>query len=66
MFGGGFYLTPSKIESVFSSNLKPMLYMLEYADNPARVLTESVPSWLLNNLDQKKIKTASYEDLIEK
>ncbi|MEI7440573.1 MAG: M14 family metallopeptidase [bacterium] len=66
MFGGGFYLSPSKIESVFSSNLKPMLYMLEYADNPARVLTESVPSWLLNNLDQKTIKTASYEDLIER
>jgi hypothetical protein len=66
MFGGGFYLSPNKIESVFNSNLKPMLYMLEYADNPARVLTEAVPAWLLRGLNQKTVKTARYEDLVEK
>jgi carboxypeptidase T len=66
MFGGGFYLSPSKIESVFNSNLKPMLYMLEYADNPARVLTEAVPTWLINNLEKKNIKIASYDDLLDK
>jgi hypothetical protein len=66
MFGGGFYLSPNKIESVFNSNLKPMLYMLEYADNPARVLTEAVPAWLLSGLKQKTVKTARYEDLVEK
>jgi carboxypeptidase T len=66
MFGGGFYLSPSKIESVFNSNLKPMLYMLEYADNPARVLTEAMPAWLLRGLHEKNLKTAQYEDLVEK
>lgn len=63
IFGGGFYLSPSKIESVFNENLKPMLYMLEYADSPKRVLTEPVPDYLESGLETKQLKIAQYSDL---
>ncbi len=63
IFGGGFYLSPSKIEGVFNENLKPMLYMLEYADNPKRVLTEPVPAYLESELAPKQLKIAQYSDL---
>jgi len=63
IFGGGFYLNPSKIEGVFNENLKPMLYMLEYADNPKRVLTEPVPAYLESELAPKQLKIAQYSDL---
>lgn len=36
--GGGFYPSPDVIKPVFQKNLEPCLYLLEYADNPYRVL----------------------------
>lgn len=36
--GGGFYPGPDVIKPVFQKNLEPCLYLLEYADNPYRVL----------------------------
>jgi len=39
-FEGGFYPSPAITDRVFNANIKPMMYLLEYADNPHRVLTE--------------------------
>ncbi|MBC7742680.1 MAG: zinc carboxypeptidase [Bdellovibrionaceae bacterium] len=36
--GGGFYPGAGVIQPVFDKNIEPMLYLLEYADNPYRVL----------------------------
>jgi carboxypeptidase T len=38
--GGGFYPGDEIIGSVVEKNLKPVLYLMEYADNPYRVLSE--------------------------
>jgi carboxypeptidase T len=46
MFGGGFYPSPSVIEPTFNANLKPLLYMLEFANDPHRVLRERIPNFL--------------------
>lgn len=35
---GGFYPGTAVIDPVFQKNIEPMLYLLEYADNPYRVL----------------------------
>jgi carboxypeptidase T len=40
--GGGFYPGPAVIQPVFQKNIEPCLYLLEYADNPARVLNISI------------------------
>lgn len=63
IFEGGFYLSPSRIETVFNENLKPMLYLLEYADDPARALREPLPSYLQKDLGKKELKLARFEDL---
>jgi hypothetical protein len=39
MHGGGFYPGDAAIEPAFNANLKPLLYLLEYSDNPRRVLS---------------------------
>ena len=39
-FGGGFYPGATIIDGTFKSNLLPSLYLIEYSDDPARVLTE--------------------------
>lgn len=42
-FGGaGFYPGPDVIQPVFQKNIEPMLYLLEYADNPYRVLNVGI------------------------
>lgn len=42
-FGGdGFYPGPTAIESSFNKNLEPLLYMLDLADNPYRVLNVGI------------------------
>jgi carboxypeptidase T len=46
MWQGGFYPSPSVIQPTFEANIKPMLYMMEFADNPKRVLTERMPNFL--------------------
>lgn len=47
MQGGGFYPGDGAIDPTFAENLKPMLYLLDYADNPRRVLqTARRPSFL--------------------
>lgn len=40
--GGGFYPGPGMIESSFAKNIEPLLYMLDYADNPYRVLNVGI------------------------
>jgi carboxypeptidase T len=40
--GGGFYPGPGVIQPVFEKNIEPMLYLLEYADNPYRVLSVGI------------------------
>ncbi len=40
--GGGFYPGPDVVQPVFQKNIEPMLYLLEYADNPYRVLNVGV------------------------
>ena len=39
---GGFYPGPDVIKPVFQKNLEPCLYLLEYADNPYRVLKAGI------------------------
>ncbi|MBI4056266.1 MAG: zinc carboxypeptidase [Elusimicrobia bacterium] len=36
----GFYPKPDMIQKVFDANLEPALYLIEYADDPYRVLSE--------------------------
>ncbi len=40
--GGGFYPGPGVIEPVFQKNIEPLLYLLEYSDNPYRVLNVGI------------------------
>ncbi len=40
--GGGFYPGPDVIQPAFQKNLEPMLYLLEYSDNPYRVLNVGI------------------------
>lgn len=40
--GGGFYPGASVIQPVFQKNIEPSLYLLEYADNPYRVLNVGI------------------------
>lgn len=40
MFEGGFYPGQKMIEPVFQKNWEPFLYLMEFADNPYRVLAE--------------------------
>lgn len=46
MWNGGFYPGNEAIAPAFADNVKPMMYLLEYADNPKRVLTERPPGFL--------------------
>jgi carboxypeptidase T len=42
-FGGdGFYPGPTAIESSFNKNIEPLLYLLDYSDNPYRVLNVGI------------------------
>lgn len=45
MWDGGFYPGTEVINPTFNANLKPMLYLLEFADDPSRVLREEIPSF---------------------
>lgn len=40
--GGGFYPGADVIQPVFQKNIEPSLYLLEYADNPYRVLNVGI------------------------
>lgn len=40
--GGGFYPGADVIEPVFQKNIEPLLYLLEYSDNPYRVLNVGI------------------------
>lgn len=50
MMGGGFYPGVKILDKVFSANLKPILYMMEMADNPYKSLQQRNEriSWLEN------------------
>ena len=62
MWDGGFYPEPTVIQPTFDANLKPFMYLLEFADNPHRVLTDKVPSFLMTPA-RSGIATASANDL---
>lgn len=40
--GGGFYPGPGAIETSFAKNTEPLMYLLDYADNPYRVLNMGI------------------------
>ncbi len=46
MYDGGFYPGDGAIDPTFQENIRPMLYLMEYADNPRRVMSERVPQYL--------------------
>ena len=41
LFFGGFYPGSEVVDRTFRANIGPSLYLIEYSDNPARVLTRS-------------------------
>ena len=43
ILGGGFYPGAKAIDPTFAANLKPVLYMLELADDPYRAVKEGTP-----------------------
>ena len=61
-FNGGFYPEPTVIQPTFEANLKPMMYMLEFANDPKRVLTEKIPNFL-DTPSRRGIALASFGDL---
>jgi carboxypeptidase T len=66
LWSGGFYPEPTVIQPTFNSNLKPILYMMEYADNPHRVMTDKLPSYLQaagESPASRGISAASLQDL---
>lgn len=65
LWDGGFYPEPTVIQPTFDANLKPMLYMLEYADNPHRTMTDKLPDYLAQGISPatKGIPQASIKDL---
>ncbi len=44
MWEGGFYPGQDTIPKVYAKNINPAMYLIEYADNPYRVLTEPATS----------------------
>lgn len=48
----GFYPGASVIPEVFRKNLEPALYLIEYSDDPSRVLSSGAKSWDANSLLQ--------------
>ncbi len=63
MSGGGFYPKPTITETVFNANIKPMMYLLEYSDNPRRVLTEKRPPNFNQTPARLGSAIASFKDL---
>ncbi len=49
MFSGGFYPGASEIDIVSAKNWQPCLYLIEYADNPYRVLEPAHITYGLNS-----------------
>lgn len=62
MWEGGFYPGTKVIDPVFQANLKPLLYLLQYADNPARTLTEKAPSFDFTPA-KRGVPVASFKDV---
>ncbi len=62
MWDGGFYPSPARIEPVFEANLKPLMYLLEFSDNPRRVLTQRAPSFLTSPA-KRGVAAASFSDV---
>lgn len=62
---GGFYPGDDAIQPTFQANIKPMMYLLEYADNPRRVLNANArrPSFL-ETPSKKGVALADYRDAL--
>jgi len=54
---GGFYPGAGIIDKVFQDNLKPVLYLLDAADNPYKVLGNT-PTGMLQNYMEPKVDSA--------
>lgn len=59
---GGFYPGDKVVDPTFAENIKPMMYMLEYADKPSRVLSEKKPPSFLTTPASRGIPVADYRD----
>ena len=62
MWDGGFYPGTDAIQPAFAANLKPMLYLLNYADDPYRTLNEKAPSFDFTPA-RRGVPVASFKDL---
>ncbi|MFN7685929.1 MAG: M14 family metallopeptidase [Oligoflexia bacterium] len=56
---GGFYPGPKMVDKAFNDNLKPMLYLLDLANDPYRALS-SAPTGFLKNYIQPQAETSKY------
>jgi carboxypeptidase T len=61
-FEGGFYPDPAIISKTFAKNLNPMLYLTEYANDPSRVLKESIPEFA-ETATKMGVPVADFRDL---
>ncbi len=59
--GGGFYPGQGVIDRVFNDNLRPMLYMLDVADDPYRVLGSAPSSFLKNYVEPRMDESLHWE-----
>jgi carboxypeptidase T len=53
MWDGGFYPGQGVIDRVFNDNLRPLLYMLDVADDPYRVVGNAPSTWLKNYVEPR-------------
>jgi carboxypeptidase T len=59
--GGGFYPGQGVIDRVFNDNLRPMLYMLDVADDPYRVLGNAPTSFLKSYVEPRVDESLHWE-----
>jgi carboxypeptidase T len=59
----GFYPPASIVSNVFQENLRAMLYILEFGDNPARTLKDNVSDFINHSPSEQGVKLASYKDI---
>lgn len=63
MYDGGFYPGDGAIDPTFQENIRPMLYLMEYADNPRRVMSERVPQYLHTSTPARRgVPVANFRD----
>jgi carboxypeptidase T len=61
MWDGGFYPGQGVIDRVFNDNLRPLMYMLDVADDPYRVVGNTPSRWLKNYVEPKMDEQLHWE-----